>query len=547
METQFLRAALEELMACGTGPEAAGAPGDAHLIETHISLVLIGGSRAYKFKKPLDLGFLDFRTLEDRQAACRDEVRLNRRLAEETYLGIARLVRAKGSGPLRLRGADEPDAPDDVVLDVAVEMRRLPEEMMLDKRLDRGDVTRDEIAELARRIARFHAACPSDESFRAHASPDALRAQFAANLTQLDELPPVDPALSGAVRTLRSRMEALLAEQVDLIERRIAGGRVREGHGDLHTRNICMPPGEVIIFDCVEFSLPFRCRDVAGEVAFLAMDLTHRGHPVLADVLLRTYAEAAEDPDIIALQPLHQAHYAIVRAKVEALRASEEKGDRSADRAEATGQARAFLLRAIGLTQPPTLILMCGLPGSGKSFLATELVRHLGFDIVRSDLLRKELAGLRPTDRSREPQDTAQLYGEAMTHRVYGEMLRRAEQALAAGRSIILDATMPARSLREPFIHVARRRGAPLLLIEATCGEQESRRRLGVRAQTGTDPSDADWKVYLDARARFEVPDEVPERQRCRVATDTASAADQVSHTAARLLGSCGGEVEVWR
>jgi len=527
-----LHALIEELRLSGDAPQAAGAPDSWTIVQTHISVVLLGGTRAYKFKKALDLGFLDFRTFEQRLHGCREEVRLNRRLARDVYLGVAHLVRCAGGG-LRLRSSGEEADEGELVLDAAVEMVRLPEQMMLDRRLDEGTVTVRDMERLAERVADFHRTCATGEGIDEYGEPDALAGQIDGNLRQMAELPVA--GLLGPERVIdviSARMRVLLEDVRAVIDARVRSGCIREGHGDLHARNICMPPGDVIIFDCIEFSMQFRCRDVAAEIAYAAMDLTHRGHPELAEALLARYAELSGDHGMRAVQPLYQAHFAIVRAKVEAIRAAEGGRRPAGDHAEALAHARAYLQRAAGLTQPPGIVLMCGLPGSGKSVLAGHLARRLGCDVVRSDVLRKSLAGMKPTDRSAD----ADLYSPAMSRRVYDALLDAVRAAVAARRLLVVDATLATRARRDPFLAFCAASAARFLLIETTCGEAESRRRLTARARRADDASDADGAVFDKALAQYEPPDEVPPSQRLVAATDRLSDPELMDAVMARLM-----------
>jgi aminoglycoside phosphotransferase family enzyme len=277
---------------------------DLRLYETHISWVVVAGPYAYKLKKPLDLGFLDFSTLERRRAACEDEVRLNRRLSPSVYLGVAWVVERDGGyqmgGPGR---AVEP----------ATWMRRLP------KLLARGEVDARLVGRIARRVARFHSRAATGPGVDNYGSPDALRSNWDENFAQTAAF--VSRTISAdAYSALRAYVERFLSSQRPLLERRVAAGRVRDGHGDLHAASICLEGRRLHIFDCLEFAPRFRCADVAAEVAFLAMDLDHAGRTDLAQAFVDAYVRASGDGELLLVLDFYRCSRAYVRGKVLSLR-----------------------------------------------------------------------------------------------------------------------------------------------------------------------------------------------------------------------------------
>ncbi|MFG0274992.1 MAG: hypothetical protein ACF8QF_08040, partial [Phycisphaerales bacterium] len=299
------------------------APASVSVVETHASLLFFAGERVYKVKKPVDYGFLDFSTLEKRQFYCEEEVRLNRRLAPEVYLGVVAIMRGD-DGAVRIGGDGE-------VVEHAVEMARLPADRMLDRLLDEDRVTDGELDAVAERIAAFHATARTDCAVASHGAPEAVAARVRGNLEECarlaGELPDAarcdGPVLSAwALDRLRTWTDAEIARLRSLLSERAASGFVREGHGDLHAGNICLPAGGgVVAYDCIEFEPAFRCVDVGAEIAFLAMDLERRGHVGQAARVVERYIEASGDEGLRAMQALFRCHYACVRGKVTALRA----------------------------------------------------------------------------------------------------------------------------------------------------------------------------------------------------------------------------------
>jgi aminoglycoside phosphotransferase family enzyme/predicted kinase len=512
---QWIRALSEpgvlpaEAFAKGAGAKRRGS---VEVVQTHASIVLLGDHLAWKVKKAVDLGFLDFTRLEDRRHFCEEECRLNRRTAPEVYLGVDAVVRTP-AGPLRILSA--PPAEEGEVVDYAVRMRRLPADGMLDRRLLRGDLSPQELAAFAASIAAFHATCPSGAGIDDHGGPAGMRRQFLENLQHLAKFAGDAPEHTLSATLLAGLRTAALAH-LDRLEpalaARVRGGRVREGHGDLHAGNVCTLEGRLVAYDAIEFSTPIRCRDVACEIAFLGMDLDGRGRPDLAAWWTRAYAHAAGDPGVVPLQPLFRGHYAIVRGLVESIRAGRgEVGD--SERARSRRLAQRYLAAALGYLLEPALVLVCGLPGSGKSTMARALATPLRATILRSDAIRKAMAGVPATVRPSRTE-AMRLYSAAMTERTYAAILHRAEAALRRGRSAIVDATLATAAQRAPLLALAARSGRPWMLVETTCTREETLRRLERRRHDPSEISDADAAVYTQAAQRYEAPEEVAPQRR---------------------------------
>lgn len=518
--------------------ELAGGAAEIDVVQTHISIIFLVGDRAYKVKKPVDLGFLDFTSLDARRHFCEEEVRLNRRLTRDVYLGIVKILKCEDGEIIvseAISGGDESRQNDPgEVIDYAVLMQRLPQEAMMDRRLARGEIDNDILDRLAGMLVLFHAACPTGTGVVEHAEPEELRNQVRDNFSELGSScnsgdggggeGRVDGVISpGILDFVRCNLLALIDRHEPLLRTRIAGGRIREGHGDLHSRNICVldehnrTPNEIVIYDCIEFSHALRCRDVACEIAFLAMDLDFNGYRAFASHFVREYAARANDPEIHDLIAFYKMHFAVVRSKVEALRSCEQEVN-DEDRRTARAAARRYSCLAAGYALQPCLILMCGLPASGKSHVARSLESPLGARILRSDVIRKELAGMSPTDRGRSGDESG-LYSHDMTERTYAEMLSRATQELERGKSVICDATFPVSLFRAPFMRIADEHHARAFLIETTAPESAVKERMADRASDAAEASDADWSVYLHARERFEPPIEIDPSHRIRIDT----------------------------
>jgi aminoglycoside phosphotransferase family enzyme/predicted kinase len=486
-------------------------PAHIELEQTHISFVLLAGDRVYKVKKPVRFAFLDFSTLERRRHYCHEEVRLNRRLAPRTYQGVVALRRCGDGFAL----ADESAAD---AIEYAVHMQRLPAHRILTALLDRGTATTDVIDAIAVTLAAFHAAADAGPDVARGGDPSVIERLMDEDFAEVDAFHG-DTISAGDDATIRGFCRTFLRRHNALLRRRQAEGRIRDGHGDLHTEHICCTE-PLTIFDCIEFNPAFRHRDVAAEIAFLAMDLVYRARADLAEHLIARYGALTNDPELPALIPFYACHRAYIRGKVDSLKSREpEVGD--PERAAArTSAIRHFALSyRYTWTDAPHLAVVVGLSGSGKSTLAAALAERLGFAHFSSDVIRKQLAGVPLTHRG-----GAALYTPAQNARTYAAMYEAAAQALAAGRGAIMDATFQRRVDRDAARAIARRAGASILFVECACSEAVIRRRLAARTRRGTDPSDADWAIYKQQRARYEpfASDEAGDR----VAVDTAAPQD---------------------
>ena len=475
-------------------------------VQTHISHVFLAGPYVYKLKKAVRFPFLDFSTATLRRHFCTEEVRLNRRLSPEVYRDVVPITRAD-DGALRLGGTG-------AAVEHVVWMYRLPTERMLTSLLAAGDVSAAMMDVLARKIATFHAAAPSGPEIAAHAHPDALRARWEEE--SRSTAPFAGSLLAAEDHDILADFGAhFIHTHQTLLRARQDAGRIRDGHGDLHAEHVCfvdapvpagldtvpLAPG-IYIFDCIEFSEAFRCNDVASEVAFLAMDLESLGHPDLARRFVSAYVDAAGDPLVHVLLPFYACYRAGVRGKVEGLKSLESEVE-PADRDAAADRARhhfALAVRYAWDAGGPVLIACSGLPGTGKTTLAREVAAATGALMLSSDAIRKRA-------RAAETPSVAGfgegLYSVAARADVYETLSAEAEAALAAGRSVVADATFVHRADRRRLAEVAARRGHPFALVDCRADEAVVRARLEARTHTES-LSDARWDTYVALRARRE-------------------------------------------
>jgi aminoglycoside phosphotransferase family enzyme/predicted kinase len=492
--------------------------------QTHISAVFLAGPFAYKVKKPVNPGFLDFSSLEKRHHFCQEEVRLNRRLAPDVYLGVVPIVRADGG--LRVEGAGEP-------VEWAVKMRRLPEGVTLHERLPRDEVSAELVEALARTIADFHRRSPAPVACGFEVVAGNIREVFDT------ARPQVGAAVSAAVfERVRGLVEDQLARLRPLIDDRARRGLTRDAHGDLHLDHVCWfperpPPDDLVCIDCIEFNERFRFIDPVADVAFAVMDFAFHGRRDLARTFADAYFRAAGDDEGRALLPLFTAYRAAVRGAVDGMKSAEAEVS-AAERAAALDSARGHWLLALAdLEEParrPCLVLVGGLQGSGKSTLAKALAERAGFQRVRSDEVRKALAGVAADRRLGE-----EFYSPVWTERTYAECLRRAGERLFEGGRVLVDATFGRESQRRLFLDAATRWGVPALWLLCRAEPAVVRERL---EQRRGDVSDADWSVHVQAAAAWE--DAGPATRRVLRVIPTDGTADEAARRAVEALREAG-------
>ncbi|WP_435627230.1 AAA family ATPase [Candidatus Ferrigenium straubiae] len=466
-------------------------PPRSRIEETHISWVLLAGNDAYKIKKSVDLGFLDFSTLEKRRFYCDEELRLNRRLAPDLYLDVV----AIGSSPEQPLPGGEP------AIEYAVHMRRFPRSAMMDLLLADGQITPLHIDRLAAIIAQFHAALPPAAADSPFGSPAVIQEAVLENFAQLAPSleASADLAMLEKVR-LASALEFAACEP--LFRQRKAAGCVRECHGDLHLGNIVLLDDIPVPFDGIEFSETLRWIDVISEIAFTAMDLMQRGRPQFAWRFLDKYLEQAGDYGGAGVLRYYLAYRAMVRAKVAAIRANQE------DPAQAQHElaaCRSYLALAHDCLarRRPALIITHGLPGCGKSTFAQIALERFGAIRIRSDVERKRLFGLAALADSRS-QTGSGIYGEEATRRTYERLHELARGLLAAGFPVIVDAAFLRHAERENFRVLAQAMDAPFVIACVQADEAVLKDRLAQRRSRADDASEADATVLQVLQAAQE-------------------------------------------
>jgi uncharacterized protein len=472
------------------------------LVQTHISYVLLAGDYVYKLKKPVEMGFLDYSTLEKRKFYCEEEVRLNRRLCPDAYLGVV-AVRVKG-GDVSL------DSTGGEVVEYAVKMKRLPEDRMMERLIAQNAVTSEMLQRLTERLVHFHQNADTNDYVSSFGSIEAVSFNWRENFEQTE--PYIDRTIPRRQwETIRDYVERFFKENAWLFEQRAGEGRIRDCHGDLRTNAVCLEDG-ICVFDCIEFNERFRYGDTASDLAFLAMDIDFREHRILSDEMVGLYLAQSLDTTLPLVLPFYKCYRAFVRGKVDGFQLAQPEIPAQQRQEVAKGARKYFDLaeRYASDSLPPALIMMVGVTGSGKSYLAHALAARLGAVVISSDVTRKRLAGLESTQSQVEPIDEG-IYSSAMTARTYEEMVRQATPFLEKGRSVILDASYLKRGNREEARNLAIEKGVRFLAVECTADESLVKERLKLRRSAVWSPSDGRWEVYRAQLERTEPPSELAE------------------------------------
>jgi uncharacterized protein len=519
-------APLPRLIAALRDPARYPHPADAiEVIETHISVVVLAGAFAYKLKKPVDFGFLDFRTLAARRQSCEEEVRINRRTAPQLYLDV-----------VALRGT--PDAPRfdgaDAIIEYAVRMRRFPDDALLVHRVGRGEMDSAMAATLGAEIATFHADVARADAASVFGDPDRVLPPAVENFAQMLALP-LDPATRERLSWLRDWTAREFDRLRPVIATRKRDGFVRECHGDLHLGNIALIDDAPVLFDAIEFNADFRWIDVMSDVAFILMDLHDHDVAPLATRCLDAYLEATGDFAGVTILRFHIVYRAMVRAKIAALRARQP--DVSAeDQAHLEHECAGYvdLARRLAGDSRPALVLMHGLSGTGKSVLAGTLMERIGAIRMRSDVERKRLHGLAATARSGSATG-AGLYTANASEATYQHLLAIARSVLEAGWPVVVDAAFLGRTDRSRFLALAASMDIPCAIVACRAPVATLRERILRRAALGTDPSEAGIDVLERQIATGEPLTEAEQRWVVDVDTTKEDPTDDLARIAAAI------------
>ncbi|SER97823.1 MULTISPECIES: bifunctional aminoglycoside phosphotransferase/ATP-binding protein [Halopseudomonas] len=481
------------------------------LMETHISWVILTGDFVYKIKKPVNFGFLDYSTLDKRAHFCAEELRLNRRLAPELYLDVV-AVRGSEAAP-RLDG-------DGPIIEYMVKTRQFRQQDLLGNMQRAGELAPSHIDSLATTLATFHGQIEHAPLESAWGQPDQVHAPVAQNFEQIRPLLS-EPADLAQLEQLEQWAHTTFQRLIPQLAQRKADGMIRECHGDIYLDNVTIFAGQVTLFDCIEFNDAFRWTDVMADVAFMAMDLEDRGLAELSQRFVNGWLEHTGDYAGLPVLSYYKAYRAMVRAKVALLGLNPDLSDQQ--RADVMARYRSYTALAESYTEIPRRfgLLTHGLSGSGKSTLSQQLVSRLGVIRVRSDVERKRLFG---SDRS----DT-DLYSTELGQQTYTRLAQLAAQILAAGYSVVVDATHLQRAQRQQVRQAIEEQGAPCLILHCQASLDTIEIWLNERQRKGGDPSDADIHVVRQQLQQLEALEEDELQITLTVNTEQRDSIDQLT------------------
>lgn len=479
--------------------------GSIELIETHISWVVLTGEFAYKIKKPVNYGFLDFSTLQKRENCCKEEVRLNTRLAPQIYLEVVGI-------------SGEPSSPKismDNVFEYSVKMKQFPQSAQLDNMLKSGQLTLQHMDRIADMVATFHQQISIAEASVDYGSPHHVMQPVEENLLQIEQHMDTH-AFTPTLNLLKHWIKSESKKLKQLIILRKQDGYIRECHGDMHLRNMLWLNNTPQAFDCIEFNPYLRWIDVISEVAFLVMDLQDRQQYPLAQRFLNRYLENTGDYNSLRLLPFYLCYRAMVRAKVCALRL-EQSGSGNNESKMLENEFTSYLQLASNYTQQstPAMIIMRGLSASGKSTLSQQLVDISKAIRIRSDIERKRLFNIVSTQHVPE-EKIHEVYSTEATDQTYSRLLQLAEHIIEAGYSVVIDATFQQYSQRKPFEEFARKMGIPCTIVQLEAPIEVLQKR--IKGRRGT-VSDADSRVLEEQYRNYTSLE--PEEMDMQVTIDT--------------------------
>ncbi|MEO0455726.1 MAG: AAA family ATPase [Cyanobacteria bacterium P01_A01_bin.114] len=456
---------IQQMLTPSFYPHAVTEP--IELMQTHVSYVLLTGDYAYKLKKPVNFGFLDYSTVDKRRHFCEEELRLNQRAAASLYLEV--LPIGQTDNGFALQGAGQ-------VVDYVVKMRQFPQTALLSNQFEAGRLDETKIRSLAKVVADFHAKTETSEYIRDFGQVEQVRQAIDENYAQTVGYIG-GPQTQQQFDETKAYTDRFFLEQAALFEQRMQQDRIRACHGDLHLGNICEWEGQLTLFDCIEFNEPFRFVDVMFDIAYIVMDFQVAGRHDLSTVFINEYAEQTGDWHGLQILPLYVSRQSYVRAKVTSFLLNDASVP-AAVKQQASEKAAKYYRLAWSYVQTasPQLIIMAGLSGSGKSTIARALSQKIGAVHLRSDAVRKHLARV-----PLAAQGTDRIYTPEMTQKTYERLLSLGLKLTQAGYSVILDAKYDRQMLRQPVLTAAQDNSLPLSILHCTAPEETLRARVAER------------------------------------------------------------------
>ena len=473
-------------------------PREVRVIQTHISWVFLASPFVFKVKKPVNLGFLDFSTLDKRRHFCQRELDLNRRLCPEVYLAVVPIYKSGSGFSFNTEGE---------IAEYSVKMRELPHGWFLNELLAEGLVGETEINRVISRLHRFYQSETPTPKIEQWGMPQKLKISTDENFAQVE--PFAGQTISrAAFEAIRHYTNQFYVTNGKLFRERIRQHRILDCHGDLHLDHIHITPERLSIFDCIEFNDRFRFIDIANDLAFLAMDFDFEDRGDLENLLLRNAAREFHDAGMLKIANFYKCYRAFVRGKVESIQATEKE---TADSRECEKQAaryfRLALRYAVAASEPLVLVVM-GRVGTGKTTVARQLASELDWPLFSSDEIRKTMASVPLTERTAaEMRD--EVYSKRMTEQTYKKLLEHGLAALETHNGVVLDATFSSRANRKSLHDACAKAGVHLQVIELNVDPATIRARLSARDKSAGEISDARREDFEKLTAAYDPPSEL--------------------------------------
>jgi hypothetical protein len=476
------------------------------LLQTHISYVALTGTYAYKVKKPVNFGFLDFSTLDKRKYYCEEELRLNKRLSPEIYLDVIPITRTDSA--LELNGTGP-------IVDYALKMKEFPQEQIMTNVLKRGAITEETIDLLCKRLIEFYSTQQPSEDITKFGEPPSVKQNIDENFEQTK--PMIDITVpKETFQYISDAATRFFEKKKNVFKRRMKDGRILDCHGDLHSGNIVITDHKIQIFDCIEFNERFRYIDVASDIAFLAMDLDYQNHPYLSSHLIQEYIERSGDQGIHEVLNFYKSYRAYVRGKIHGFQLNDPHISPETKQDIVQHARKYFDLskyyaelfsRDLGAIRP-LIFVVSGLTGTGKSTVAQKLAIDYHAAQINTDVVRKQHAGIEQYERHHDEFHTG-LYSPENIDKTYEQVMDLARKHLRKKENVVLDATFQKRNYREMVRNVAQTHDAIPVFILCTCPDEVVKRRLEERLKKKS-VSDGRWEIYREQKKTFEPfsPDE---------------------------------------
>lgn len=469
-------------------------------VQTHASDVFIVPPYVYKVKKPVNLGFLDFSTLQKRKYFCEREIKLNSRLCEDTYLSVEEIY--EKAGLCSFEGDGE-------VVEYAVKMRQLDERHFLKNLLKEGKAGKDEFRRVVDKLVSFYRSQEVTDEIKNNGKPGNVMASVDDNVKTSSNF--VGRTISSPTyHAIDKFNQKFFSEKQELLNSRVREGFIKDCHGDLHLEHINICPDSVCIYDCIEFNDSFRHIDIASDIAFLSMDLDFRGYPDLADYVVYEVSERMSDSSMYNILDMYKCYRAFVRGKVESIKSGEEEvpENEKVESAETAEKYFRLALKYALFGSRPCVIVVFGVIGTGKSTVAGMISNELGANVYSSDRTRKEITGRKPTERDRQGFDKG-IYSSDITEKTYTEIINRGFDNLGYRGVSVIDATFSKKKYRKQALEEAKKTDTQCFFIETTIPDEIIKKRLIDREKEGTSVSDAGVDLLDRFRKGYEKPEEL--------------------------------------